>query len=179
VLKSSLTPLHSPPPPGGTGGTGTITLNLPAGSLSGFSQIFPGSTAGSGNYAASDFQSFTATIDGLSFDFTSIGGNNGQLDGIQFDNGNITSINTAGSGGLNSTSKELLQIGGGPNSNGDVTVQSTNGGTIDFSDSYAITGPMVAAVPEPCTWAMMILGFVGVGFMAYRRKQNGPALRLA
>jgi hypothetical protein len=35
------------------------------------------------------------------------------------------------------------------------------------------------AVPEPSTWAMMILGFFGVGFMAYRRKQNGPALRLA
>jgi hypothetical protein len=36
-----------------------------------------------------------------------------------------------------------------------------------------------AAVPEPSTWAMMILVFAGVGFMAYRRKQNGPALRLA
>lgn len=28
----------------------------------------------------------------------------------------------------------------------------------------------VAAVPEPSTWAMMILGFTGLGFMAYRRK---------
>jgi hypothetical protein len=36
-----------------------------------------------------------------------------------------------------------------------------------------------AAVPEPATWAMMILGFVGVGFMAYRRKQNGAALSVA
>ena len=27
-----------------------------------------------------------------------------------------------------------------------------------------------AAVPEPSTWAMMILGFAGVGFMAYRRR---------
>jgi PEP-CTERM motif len=36
----------------------------------------------------------------------------------------------------------------------------------------------VAAVPEPSTWAMMILGFFGVGFMAYRRKE-GMALRLA
>ena len=26
------------------------------------------------------------------------------------------------------------------------------------------------AVPEPSTWAMMILGFMGVGFLAYRRK---------
>jgi PEP-CTERM motif len=38
---------------------------------------------------------------------------------------------------------------------------------------------MTAAVPEPSTWAMMILGFCGVGFMAYHRKQNGPSLRLA
>jgi hypothetical protein len=30
----------------------------------------------------------------------------------------------------------------------------------------------VAAVPEPSTWAMMILGFLGVGAMAYRRKSN-------
>jgi hypothetical protein len=29
---------------------------------------------------------------------------------------------------------------------------------------------MTAAVPEPSTWAMMILGFAGVGFMSYRRK---------
>jgi PEP-CTERM motif len=36
----------------------------------------------------------------------------------------------------------------------------------------------VAAVPEPSTWTMMILGFCGVGFMAYRRKQNAPTLRL-
>jgi hypothetical protein len=36
----------------------------------------------------------------------------------------------------------------------------------------------VAAVPEASTWAMMLLGFAGVGFMAYRRKAK-PALRLA
>jgi len=35
----------------------------------------------------------------------------------------------------------------------------------------------VAVVPEPSTWAMMILGFCGVGLMAYRRKTG--ALRLA
>ncbi len=39
--------------------------------------------------------------------------------------------------------------------------------------------PAVAAVPEPSTWAMMILGFGGVGFMAYRRKRNGSALTAA
>jgi hypothetical protein len=27
-------------------------------------------------------------------------------------------------------------------------------------------------VPERSTWAMLILGFAGIGFMAYRRKRN-------
>ena len=45
------------------------------------------------------------------------------------------------------------------------------------------TGPIgaigaVGSVPEPSTWAMMILGFMGVGFMAYRRK-NQTSFRLA
>jgi len=35
-------------------------------------------------------------------------------------------------------------------------------------------------VPEPSTWAMMVLGFLGVGFIAYRRKSStGSTLRLA
>jgi hypothetical protein len=36
----------------------------------------------------------------------------------------------------------------------------------------------VSAVPEPATWAMMMLGFCSIGFMAYRRKAK-PAPRLA
>ena len=35
-----------------------------------------------------------------------------------------------------------------------------------------------AAVPEPSTWAMMILGFLGVGFMVNRRK-SPAGFRLA
>lgn len=33
-------------------------------------------------------------------------------------------------------------------------------------------GADVGAVPEPSTWAMMLLGFAGVGFMSYRRKSK-------
>jgi hypothetical protein len=40
-----------------------------------------------------------------------------------------------------------------------------------------LTGDFTAAVPEPSTWAMMILGFFGVGFIAYRRRGNA-AVRL-
>jgi hypothetical protein len=36
----------------------------------------------------------------------------------------------------------------------------------------------LSAVPEPSTWAMMLLGFAGLGFMAYRRKSM-PALMAA
>jgi hypothetical protein len=51
----------------------------------------------------------------------------------------------------------------------------------DPSEAFAVSTSggqftMTAAVPEPSTWAMMILGFCGLGFMAYRKKS---ALRLA
>jgi hypothetical protein len=34
---------------------------------------------------------------------------------------------------------------------------------------------MAVATPEPSTWAMMLLGFAGLGFAAYRRTQRGAA----
>jgi hypothetical protein len=33
-------------------------------------------------------------------------------------------------------------------------------------------GTVTPGVPEPSTWAMMLLGFAGIGFMAYRRKSQ-------
>jgi hypothetical protein len=61
-----------------------------------------------------------------------------------------------------------------------IETASNDGGNNDaLIDGVSFQGPAVSAVPEPSTWAMMILGFCGVGFMAYRRKQNGPSLRLA
>jgi PEP-CTERM motif len=47
----------------------------------------------------------------------------------------------------------------------------------EFENWYGFTVG-VSAVPEPATWAMMILGFGGVGFMAYRRK-NKHSFRFA
>jgi hypothetical protein len=43
-----------------------------------------------------------------------------------------------------------------------------------FDHAFVFT---IAAVPEPSTWAMMILGFAGVGYMMYRRRK--PAALLA
>jgi hypothetical protein len=52
--------------------------------------------------------------------------------------------------------------------------------TVSSTESWVVTDvtTAVAAVPEPSTWAMMLLGFAGVGFMAYRRKSK-PALMAA
>ena len=49
----------------------------------------------------------------------------------------------------------------------------------DNAGAYTIVITQLAsAVPEPSTWAMMILGFAGIGFMAYRRKsKRAPCLR--
>jgi hypothetical protein len=47
-----------------------------------------------------------------------------------------------------------------------------------FELQISVTDGVAGAVPEPSTWAMMILGFAGVGFMAYRRKSK-PALMVA
>jgi PEP-CTERM motif len=36
-------------------------------------------------------------------------------------------------------------------------------------------GGQTAAVPEPSTWAMLLIGFAGLGFMAYRPKNRARA----
>ena len=62
---------------------------------------------------------------------------------------------------------------------------NSGGGALTFTEGgpsnqqgNLLDNVVLTAVPEPSTWAMMILGFFGVGFMAYRRK-SGPALRVA
>jgi hypothetical protein len=44
--------------------------------------------------------------------------------------------------------------------------------------SASVIDVSITAVPEPATWALMALGFAGLGFMAYRRKSK-PALMAA
>lgn len=70
-------------------------------------------------------------------------------------------------------------------SGGDVVYGLEGNGTIQFSGTYTQiqwTNPVgeywygftagVSAVPEPSTWAMLLLGFAGIGFLAYRRKDK-------
>jgi hypothetical protein len=89
----------------------------------------------------------------------------------------------------------LVELGGGVGGSGlvfglDATEQaaldlfmSQNAGLERFALSATFAGAqggvdviqvaeLTAAIPEPSTWAMMILGFAGVGFMAYRRRNQ-------
>jgi hypothetical protein len=60
----------------------------------------------------------------------------------------------------------------------DVLGPNGKSGLIGSEFSGGVIEQQVAAVPEPATWAMLLLGFAGIGFLSYRRKQGGPAFRL-
>jgi hypothetical protein len=42
--------------------------------------------------------------------------------------------------------------------------------TLSAGNTNVLLHEVAGAIPEPSTWAMMLLGFLGVGFMAYRRQ---------
>jgi hypothetical protein len=60
----------------------------------------------------------------------------------------------------------------GINDNGNVVGFYVNaaGATIGFESARFGSTP----IPEPSTWAMMLLGFAGLGFLAYRKVRTGP-----
>lgn len=46
------------------------------------------------------------------------------------------------------------------------------GGDYDYNDVQFVFANVANAVPEPSTWAMMLLGFAGLGFGAFRRARK-------
>jgi hypothetical protein len=77
-----------------------------------------------------------------------------------------------------------LNLAPGVGSSGTATLSLNAGDSYGFyvysPDSILGRGDIAvtSAVPEPSTWAMLLLGFAGIGFMAYRRKSK-PALMTA
>ena len=68
---------------------------------------------------------------------------------------------------------------------GNLGALSGSSGVIAFDDGGSpadadyddlVVGFNVSAVPEPTTWAMMLLGFAGIGLLAYRRRSKLAAL---
>ena len=142
-------------------GTAQLALNLS-------SPTFSGNINSSND---SGFVSLTGTLLGDSFSVTQTTGYGG------FDTIFITS-------GITLVTNIVTPYGGqgigasGPSSSGFFFFNPTAsepGLSFTFTPSGETTtagtvSSEVAAVPEPSTWAMMILGFFGVGYMAYRRK---------
>jgi PEP-CTERM motif len=44
--------------------------------------------------------------------------------------------------------------------------------SLAWNDVGSVQRTVTDAVPEPSTWAMMLIGFAGLGFVAYRRQKK-------
>src|SRR5262249_14057602 len=143
-------------------GTAQLALNLS-------SPTFSGAINSSND---TGFVSLTGTLLGESFGVTTTSGYGGFdtifiTSGITLVNGNITNIVTPYGGqgiGLGSSGAFFFFNPTANQPGLDFTV------TLSGETTTGAVSSAVAAVPEPSSWAMMILGFFGVGFMAYRRK---------
>ena len=132
-------------------GTGTL----------GITDFVAGSTYGSGDAHVTEFD---AIINGFNFNFL------GHFSALVFSGNTLTAV-TANTGVNPNT---ILFTGSGLQFqyflNGNPQVLQT--GTV-------LVSQIAPAVPEPSTWAMMILGFAGVSFLAYRRRKRSGLLPAA
>jgi hypothetical protein len=66
-----------------------------------------------------------------------------------------------------------LVVSGNPNT---LFISGTSGGNAAYSGTLTFAA---GAVPEPGTWAMMLLGFGGIGFAMRRKRSKQQLLQLA
>ena len=88
--------------------------------------------------------------------------------GSQFDSfgadtpGGSDTASHSGAGALDISAPFSLSVGG--------SIELASGGTESASESVTV------GVPEPSTWAMMLLGFAGLGFAGYRARKGTAAV---
>ena len=129
--------------------------------------------------AITTIQSFAAGTYSVSFDLAGSQGGSGNVDPlfphttqIEFSIGGVTQTLPLNPTSPFTTYTFLFTTTGA----GQLTFRDLPGGNNNVGN--ILDNVTVTAVPEPSTWAMMILGFMGVGFMAYRRSNNS-AFRVA
>jgi|APIni6443716594_1056825.scaffolds.fasta_scaffold479891_1 PEP-CTERM motif len=121
-----------------------------------------------GGQTALSILSITGAVNGFEIlaPTNSAGYGNYFTTGPSFLDGTGVTFFTAGSNGQNKVTFF------NQSSNGIYRVNTQFPGSSEFVNA---SSAMVAGVPEPSTWAMMILGFLALGFLAYRKKQNVTA----
>jgi hypothetical protein len=67
---------------------------------------------------------------------------------------------------------------GGIFDRGDLTLTVLTDAPVVKSQAFGVV-TVATAVPEPATWAMMLLGFIGMGTLAMRKRREGRNFRLA
>jgi hypothetical protein len=119
--------------------------------------------------------SFTTLVSGVSFTFNNFGATN---QGAATTYTAYDSLHHVISTGLlqNDNSFSLITVSG----TGIADLQINNNVGLSSSWIYGVgrLSFAVSAVPEPSTWAMMVLGFCGLGFMAYRKKNFAASRRI-
>jgi hypothetical protein len=152
----------------------TVTYNLVLTAISGpesgsgsFTVVTPTPSTSFDTVSNGQLTAMSFMVDGMTFDLT-----NSTSAGVGFNNngpGTPEVINTIGYTGQRDSFVFQLSAGG-------FTYSFSDSHNTTLNSSGTIVATVAPAVPEPSTWAMMVLGFVGVGFMGYRRRNCAQRL---
>lgn len=145
--------------PSGTFGDGDVTCGAAATPCT-FTRSFEFVTPAGFNIASIDISSI-ATVDPITdIDFSSV-----TFNGISF-----ATLSTGTQEFRNLLNQSLV-----PGGNNVLNVNGTSGGNAAFSGTLSFAS--VAAVPEPTTWMLMLMGMAGVGFSMRRKKDTTLRVR--
>ena len=157
---------------GSSVGSAVLTLDIPSATSS-------LTITGSSN--TTDFVSLAGTVAGANIDLLDSGFASFPTvfsgGAITLSNGQVTSIFDSFGGGILTKNLPGVALFFDQSGGLDFTITPSPGHTV--AGTVLVSGPSVAAVPEPSTWAMMMLGFCAVGPLAHRRRNRGQALRTA
>jgi hypothetical protein len=136
--------------PSGTFGDDAVTCGGAAGPCT-FTRTFSFVTPAGFTLASADITSIATTNPLTNIDFSSV-----TLNGVNFN------ILSTGQQEFRNLLNQVLVVGG----NNIISVNGTTGGEAAFRGTLSFAA---SAVPEPTTWAMMLVGFGAVGYSMRRR----------